>query len=127
MATITNNIEINKLQTLLKYTFTIVPIVAGLDKFSNILMQWDNYLAPSTLDMLPFSGATFMMIVGVIEIIAGIIVFTKTQLGAYIVSLWLILIGLSLLLTWHHPDVAVRDMVMAISAYVLARLSTSKS
>lgn len=90
-------------------------------------MQWDNYLAPSTLDMLPFSGATFMMIVGVIEIIAGIIVFTKTQLGAYIVSLWLILIGLSLLLTWHHPDVAVRDMVMAISAYVLARLSTSKS
>ena len=127
MATITNNIEINKLQTLLKYTFTIVPIVAGLDKFSNILMQWDNYLAPSTLDMLPFSGATFMMIVGVIEIIAGIIVFTKTQLGAYIVSLWLILIGLSLLLTWHHPDVAVRDMVMAISAYVLARLSTFKS
>ncbi|MCG2431194.1 hypothetical protein [Aequorivita xiaoshiensis] len=127
MATITNNIEINKLQTLLKYTFTIVPIVAGLDKFSNILVQWDTYLAPSTLDIIPFSGATFMMIVGVIEIFAGILVFTKTQLGAYIVSLWLILIGLSLLLTWHHPDVAVRDIVMAISAFILARLSTFKS
>lgn len=124
MTTITNSAEINKLQTLMKYVFVIVPIVAGLDKFFNILVQWYTYLAPSTLDMLPFSGATFMMIVGVIEIIAGIIVLVKTQLGAYIVSAWLLLIALSLIFTWHHPDVAVRDIVMAISAYVLARLST---
>ncbi|MGO3182598.1 MAG: hypothetical protein ACTIJ9_07175 [Aequorivita sp.] len=124
MTTLTNNLEINKLQTLLKYVFTIVPIVAGADKFFNILVQWDTYLAPSTLDMLPFSGATFMMIVGVIEIIAGILVFTKTQIGAYIVSIWLLLIALSLIFTWHHPDVAVRDIVMAISAFVLAKLST---
>ncbi len=123
MATSTNSAEISKLQTLMKYVFVIVPIVAGLDKFFNILVQWDTYLAPSTLEVLPFSGETFMMIVGVIEIIAGIIVFTKTQLGAYIVSIWLLLIALSLLFTWHHPDVAVRDIVMAISAYVLAKLS----
>ncbi|MDP2686019.1 MAG: hypothetical protein Q8O62_02290 [Aequorivita sp.] len=77
--------------------------------------------------MLPFSGATFMMIVGVIEIVAGIIVFLNTRVGAYIVSLWLILIALSLIFTWHHPDVAVRDIVMAISAFILARLSTPKS
>ncbi|WP_310992696.1 hypothetical protein [Aequorivita marina] len=123
MKTATNNLEINKLQTLLKYTFTIIPIAAGADKFLNILVQWDTYLAPSTLEILPFSGAAFMMIVGVIEIIAGILVFTKTQLGAYIVSLWLLFIALSLLFTWHYPDVAVRDIAMAISAFVLAKLS----
>lgn len=123
MTALTNQAEINKLQTLLKYVFVIVPIVAGLDKFFNILVQWDSYLAPSTLDLLPFSGETFMMIVGVIEIIAGLIVLFKTQLGAYIVSIWLLLIALSLIFTWWHPDVAVRDIVMAISAYVLARMS----
>lgn len=127
MTTSINNLEINKLQTLMKYVFVIVPIVAGLDKFFNILVEWDTYLAPSTLELLPFSGETFMMIVGVIEIIAGIIVFTKTEIGAYIVSAWLFLIGLSLLLTWHHPDVAVRDLVMAISAFVLAKLSALKN
>ena len=123
MTTLTRSLEISKLQTLLKYTFTIIPIAAGADKFFNILVQWDTYLAPSTLDLLPFSGATFMMIVGVIEIIAGILVFTKTQIGAYIVSIWLLLIALSLLFTWHHPDVAVRDIAMAISAFVLAKMS----
>lgn len=127
MTKLTNNVEISKIQTLLKYTFTIIPIAAGADKFLNILVQWDTYLSPSILDMLPFSGATFMMIVGVIEIIAGILVFTKTQLGAYIVSLWLLLIALSLLFTWHHPDVAVRDIAMAISAFALAKLSTPKN
>ncbi len=124
MTTLENSTEIIKLQTLLKYTFTLVPIAAGADKFLNILTQWDGYLAPSVIEMLPFSGATFMMIVGVIEIIAGILVFTKTQLGAYIVSAWLLLIALSLLFTWHQPDVAVRDIVMAIAAFVLAKLST---
>lgn len=127
MTSLTNNSEINKIQTLLKYVFVIVPIVAGLDKFFNILVQWDTYLAPSTLDLLPFSGATFMMIVGVIEIIAGLIVLLKTQIGAYIVSIWLLLIALSLISTWWHPDVAVRDLVMAISAFCLARLSAPKN
>lgn len=124
MTTLTNTTEINKIHTVLKYVFVIVPIVAGLDKFFNILVQWDTYLAPVTLDMLPFSGETFMMIVGVIEIIAGIIVLINTRVGAYIVSIWLLLIALSLIFTWHHPDVAVRDIVMAISAFILARLST---
>lgn len=127
MNTVTSNSEINRLQTIMKITFVVVPIVAGLDKFFNILVQWDTYLAPSTLEMLPFSGETFMKIVGVIEIIAGIIVAVRTRLGAYIVSIWLLLIALSLIFTWHHPDVAVRDIVMAISAYVLAQLSAPKT
>lgn len=124
MTSITNSTEINKIQTLMKYVFVIVPIVAGLDKYFNILVQWDSYLAPSTLELLPFSGETFMKIVGIVEIIAGLIVAFKTRIGAYIVSIWLLLIALSLIFMWWHPDVAVRDIVMAISAYVLARLST---
>lgn len=127
MTTVTKTSEINKIQNLLKAVFIIVPIVAGLDKFFNILVQWDAYLAPATLEMLPFSGETFMKIVGIIEIVAGIIVAIRTQIGAYIVSLWLLLIALSLIFTWHHPDVAVRDIVMAISAFILAKLSTPPS
>lgn len=108
---------------ILKLTFTIVPIVAGLDKFLNILCDWTQYINPILLDMLPFSGATFMMIVGVIEIAAGILVFLKPKIGGLVVASWLTLIALSLLVGWHYADVAVRDLVMAISAFSMARLA----
>lgn len=108
---------------LLKLTFGLVPIVAGADKFTNFLTNWEQYIHPGIVDLLPFSGHTFMMIVGVIEIIAGIIVLKKTELGGYIVSAWLTLIALSLLASFSYLDVAVRDLVMAISAYVMARIS----
>ena len=123
MTTSVKKEEIGKLQQLLKLTFGLVPIVAGADKFLNLLTQWDAYVAPGLAEMLPVSAAAFMMAVGIIEIIAGILVFIKTQLGAYIVSAWLVLIALSLIFTGHHFDVAVRDLVMAISAYVLAKLT----
>lgn len=119
--------ELNKVQVLLKFTFTLVPIAAGLDKFTNILTDWSKYLDPSIAQMLPLSPSTFMMIVGVIEIAAGIIVFIKTELGAYIVAAWLLLIALTLLIGWSYPDVAVRDIVMAISAFALARLTKLKN
>ncbi len=108
---------------LLKYTFGIVPIVAGADKFTNLLTDWEQYINPSIASILPFSGATFMMIVGVIEIIAGIIVLKKTEIGAYIVAAWLTVIALTLLLGFNYVDVAVRDLVMAIAAFSLARIS----
>lgn len=108
---------------LLKLTFTIVSIVAGLDKFLNILCDWTQYINPILLDMLPFSGATFMMIVGVIEIAAGVLVFLKPKIGGLVVASWLMLIALSLLVGWHYADVAVRDLVMAISAFSMARLA----
>lgn len=111
-------------QTLLKFTFGLVPIVAGLDKFTNILAHWVNYLNPHLIAMLPISGEAFMKVVGVIEIIAGLLVLTKTRIGSLIVSLWLVLIALQLLVAWMYPDVAVRDLVMAISAFVLFKLST---
>ena len=108
---------------LLKLTFGLVPIVAGLDKFTNLLTNWEQYIHPSIGGMLPFSGHTFMMIVGVIEIVAGIIVLKKTEIGGYVVSAWLALIALALLASFSYVDVAVRDLVMAISAFSMARIA----
>ncbi len=108
---------------LLKYTFCIVPIVAGLDKFTNILTDWTQYLHPVVIDILPLSAEAFMMIVGVIEIVAGILVLRKTEFGGYLVAGWLTLIALTLLISFNFVDVAVRDLVMAIAAFSLARVS----
>lgn len=107
----------------LKATYGIVPIVAGADKFTDILTHWENYLHPGIAAMLPFAPHTFMMIVGVIEIIAGILVLAKPAVGGYIVAAWLTLIALTLLASGNYLDVAVRDLVMAIGAFSLARLS----
>lgn len=108
---------------LLKYTFVAMPIAAGADKFTNLLTNWEQYLNPSLVAMLPISAAAFMMIVGVIEIIAGIIVWQKPEVGGYIVAVWLAAIALSLLANLNYMDVAVRDIVMAISAFSMARLA----
>ena len=108
---------------LLHYTYGLVPIVAGLDKFTNLLTHWENYIAPSTAKMLPFSPSFFMMIVGIVEIVAGIIVLLKPAIGGYIVAAWLTLIALSLLLSGAFLDVAVRDLVMAIGAFSLAKMA----
>lgn len=107
----------------LKYTFGLVPIVAGLDKFTNMLTNWSQYISEGFAEMLPFEPATFMMIVGVVEIVAGVLVLTKTKIGAYLVSAWLTAIALSLLFSLTYLDVAVRDLVMAIAAFCLAKLS----
>ena len=120
--------NVKLVKDILKYTFGLVPIVAGLDKFTNILTNWSQYVSEGMASLLPFEPSTFMMIVGVIEIIAGILVLTKTKIGAYIVSAWLTCIALSLILTWTFVDVAVRDLVMAIGAFCLAKLySTPQS
>ena len=115
--------ETTKVLTLLKFTYGLVPIVAGLDKFTNLLTDWSQYLAPWMTSMLPFSPETFMMIVGVTEIVAGLLVLFKTDLGAYVVSAWLLAIALTLLSSGKFLDVAVRDIVMAIGAFSLANLT----
>ena len=115
-----------QVQQLMRYTYGLVPIVAGLDKFTNLLTDWKNYIAPSVNNALPFSASTFMAIVGVIEIIAGIIVLVRPRLGGFIVMAWLITIALNLLISGHYYDVAVRDLVMAIGAFSLAKLSVAK-
>src|SRR5688572_22000176 len=105
---------------LLKYTFFLVPVVAGLDKFTNLLTDWSQYLNPNLVSILPISPQTFMYVVGIIEIIAGVIVLTKPAIGGYIVMAWLAAIALSLLVSGQYLDVAVRDLVMAIGAFSLA-------
>jgi hypothetical protein len=112
------------IQTFMKYTYGIVPIVAGADKFTNILATWEEYLNPTILGMLPFSAGTFMAIVGVIEIVAGIVVLIKPKIGAPVVCAWLVLIALTLITSGKYLDVAVRDLVMAVGAFVLFRLTT---
>jgi hypothetical protein len=113
---------IQQVQTILKFTFGLVPIVAGLDKFTNLLVNWPDYLGNNAM-FIPFSALLFMKIVGVIEIVAGVIVLVRPAIGGYIVSLWLVLIAVSLLISGQHFDVAVRDLVMSIGAYSLAQLT----
>ncbi len=108
---------------LLKYTFVVVPIVAGADKFTNVLTDWEQYVHPVIADLLPLSASAFMMVVGVIEIAAGFIVLKRPDIGGYVVAAWLTLIALSLLAGFEYVDVAVRDLVMAIAALSMARLS----
>ncbi|WP_242926137.1 hypothetical protein [Pontibacter vulgaris] len=122
-ATATTNTVLHQVQALLKYTYGLVPIVAGLDKFTNILTDWEQYLHPALANALPFSPHTFMLIVGVIEIIAGMLVLVKPRIGAYVVMIWLIGIALTLIASGKYLDVAVRDLVMAIGAYAFAKLS----
>ena len=117
--------KIQLVKNILKYTFGLVPIAAGLDKFTNILTNWSQYISEGFAGMLPFEPTTFMMIVGVIEIVAGVLVLIKTKIGAYVVSAWLIAIALTLIFSWTYVDVAVRDIVMAIAAFCLAKLSES--
>lgn len=118
-----SNDTVRSVWTILRFTFGIVPIVAGLDKFTDLLTNWDMYLHPGIASMLPFSVHTFMQIVGVIEIVAGILVFAKPAIGGYVVMAWLICIALQLIATGKYLDVAVRDLVMSIGAMSMARLS----
>lgn len=73
--------NVQRVKHLLKYTFGFVPIVAGLDKFSNILTNWSQYVSEGFAEILPFEPSTLMMIVGVVEILAGVLVLTKTKIG----------------------------------------------
>lgn len=114
--------KINSSKMLLKYTYGLVPIVAGLDKFLNILTDWSQYVSSGMADILPFSAATFMAIVGVIEIVAGILVLLRPKIGGLVVSGWLVAIALVLIFSGSFIDVAVRDIVMAIGAYVMTQL-----
>jgi hypothetical protein len=129
MATVTSNYanpahttssdRVEQVSTILKWTYGLVPIAAGADKFAHMLTDWDKYLAPIVTDILPMSAGTFMAIVGIIEIVAGIIVLVKPRIGSLIVAFWLIGIVLNLLLLGQYFDVAVRDVVMAIGAFCL--------
>lgn len=112
----------------LRLTYGLVPIVAGLDKFTNLLVDWPQYLSPLATDVLPVSASTFMMAVGVIEVLAGVLVLSRyTRIGAYVVGAWLVAIAINLITTGNYFDIAVRDIVMSIGAFTLAGLSALRS
>jgi len=122
MATI-NSRSLASVYIPLRMTYGIVPIVAGLDKFTNYLVNWQQYLPSLTTDILPVNPAVFMMIVGVIEIVAGTAVLTiLPRLGAYVVMVWLVLIAGAVAMA-GFLDIAVRDLVMAVGAYSLGQVA----
>jgi uncharacterized membrane protein YphA (DoxX/SURF4 family) len=104
--------------------FTVLPIIAGVDKFFDFLTNWDRYLAPVVSSTLGVSAHTFMQIVGVIEIVAGLLVAVKPRIGAYLVAGWLLgIIGNLALHPDHYWDVAARDFGLFLGALSLGSLS----
>jgi len=107
----------------LRLTYGLVPLIAGIDKFFNILTDWQQYLPEFVIAALPIPASSFMLLVGIIEIVAGLAVLTWfTRLGAYVVAAWLVLIALNLILAGYF-DIAVRDLVMAVGAYSLGQVA----
>ena len=103
--------------------FTVAPIVAGLDKFFNLLVNWEQYLPAFAKNMTGGHGHELMLAVGVIEIVAGLGVWFKPRLFAYVVAAWLLLIIANLLMIPGYFDVALRDFGLSLGALALARLS----
>ena len=108
---------------ILRFGFTVAPILAGVDKFLHLLVNWDQYLAPMANKILGGHGHEFMLVVGVIEIIAGLGVAWKPRWFAYVVAAWLLLIILNLLALPGYFDVALRDLGLLLGALALARLA----
>lgn len=110
---------------LLRVGFTVAPILFGLDKFLNWLVDWPVYLAPQVNDLVPGNAHQAMLMVGVIEIVAGLAVAVRPRFGGYLVAAWLGGIILNLLLLADHYDVALRDFGLLLGALSLARLATA--
>jgi len=112
----------------LRATYILVPLLAGLDKFTNLLTNWSHYLSPAFARMIPMSPRSFMYLVGIVEIVAGLLVVSRrtARVGAYIVMAWLLCIAINLL-TIRMFDIAVRDVAMAVGAFALARFEEVRS
>lgn len=111
--------------TLLRIGFTVAPILFGLDKFLNWLVDWPLYLAPQLNDIVPGNAHQAMLAVGVIEIVAGLLVAVRPQVGGYVVAAWLAGIIVNLLVLGDHYDVALRDFGLLLGALTLARLAVA--
>jgi hypothetical protein len=110
---------------ILHLAFVVAPVVAGLDKFFHLLTDWDAYVAPVFRGLLGGAGGVhaFMLIVGVVEIAAGITVALRPRIGAYVVAGWLVAIIVDLVASGHYLDVALRDVGLCLAALALGRLA----
>jgi uncharacterized membrane protein YphA (DoxX/SURF4 family) len=112
----------------LRIAFGATAFLAGLDKFFNLLADWEAYVSPLMTSIVPLSAGTLMRVAGVIEMIAGIAVLAGiTRLGGYVIAAWLTLIAISLVTNGRYFDVAVRDLVMAAGAFTLAKISETRA
>lgn len=109
---------------LLRLGFTVLPIIVGIDKFTDLLVDWPKYLAPWLVDVAPFSPSTMMHVVGVIEIVAGLAVAVKPRYGAWLVAAWLAAIVVTLVTSPGWFDVALRDVGLLLAAVTLGRLAS---
>jgi uncharacterized membrane protein YphA (DoxX/SURF4 family) len=109
---------------LLRIAFTVAPILFGLDKFFNLMVDWEAYLAPWINDIVPGSATTAMHLVGIVEIVAGLFVALKPRYGAYVVAAWLAGIVVDLLTYSGYYDIALRDFGLMLGALTLARLAS---
>jgi hypothetical protein len=112
---------------LLRTAFTVAPVIFGLDKFFDILTDWQRYLAPTVDGLVPGTGHQMMLAVGVVEIAAGILVALRPQLGGYVVAAWLAGIIGNLLLVPGFYDVALRDFGLLLAALALTRLASGRT
>jgi hypothetical protein len=110
---------------LMRVGFTVVPVLFGLDKFFDVLVEWERYLAPSVADLLPGTPTQIMYAVGVVEIVAGVVVAVLPRFGGYLVAGWLAGIIGNLLIVGDYYDVALRDVALLLAAVTLARLATA--
>jgi hypothetical protein len=108
----------------MKIALGAVPFLAGLDKFFNLLTNWPDYLNPVALQYVPVDAQVFMQGVGVVEMIVGLAILTRfTRLGSYLAACWLVAIAVNLVSMGKFYDIAVRDLLLAVSAFSLARLT----
>lgn len=108
----------------LRIAFGVVPIVAGIDKFSNLLVDWRIYVSPFFARLMPISPEAFLHLAGVIEVVVGVVILLGyTRLGGFAAAAWLAAIVVNLLTSGTHLDVAARDAVMVIAAWTLGRLT----
>ena len=112
--------------TLLRTVFTVAPVLFGLDKFFGLLVDWEQYLAPWVDNLVPGTAHQAMLAVGVIEIVAGLLVAVRPDLGGYVVAAWLLGIIVNLVTMGEYLDVALRDFGLLVGALALARLATSR-
>ena len=112
---------------LLRTVFTVAPIVFGLDKFAQVLTDWEQYLAPWINDLVPGDAHAAMLLVGVVEVAAGVLVALAPRWGGYVVALWLAGIVVDLVTLGDYYDVALRDFGLLVGALALARLASSRA
>ena len=118
--------ELDSAWWMLRIGFGLATALAGLDKIfrTNLLADWPSYISPLASAVLPVSGDAFMQVVGAIEVVVGVAVLTvATRIGAYVAAAWLVAIAVNLVTTGQYFDIAVRDVLMAVAAYTLARLT----